>query len=336
MEFSDVPLWPNKGVPPAEIAEKYYVYADIATGEYVLYYPENLGHGEEPLSATRITERFELQNRVDPIIRVQIEQADGEQLKYSYTLTNGANGHHAIRYWSLVAQADDDSTRLSHPKWNHYVPRVPQRHCGRPSRPAFRPGPPPASKQRKFIDWTAREEADRVPPGVTAGRFEAISSLRSGWTTAYAVGGQSLRLKNTPPVDVMKQLGPLLKPESNWKTVLTIGPKFDSKVVDAWIANDWAFGIRRSIVARRLSADSPFVQETLALLDVLAPGGDAPRRVRAEPKTVLEKEIAQSLLYSLDMRKESRRAPPRTQGASSYARTSTIVAPAPPSCCSAW
>ena len=301
LEFSDVPLWPNKGVPPAEIAEKYYVYADIATGEYVPYYPENLGHGEEPLSATRITERFELQNRVDPIVRVQIEEADEEQLKYSYTLTNGTKGHHPIWLWSLVAQADDDSTRLSHPKWNHYVPRVPRAVVAGQAALLSGPDLRRQANKGKFIDWTAREEANRIPPGTSAGGFEAMSSLRPGWTTAYAVGEQSLRLKNTPPVDVMKQLGPLLKPESNWKTVLTIGPKFDPKVVDAWIANDWAFGIRRSIVARRLSADSPFVQETLTLLDVLAPGGDAPRNVRAEPKTVLEKEIAQSLLYSLDI-----------------------------------
>ena len=305
LEFSDVPLWPNKGVPPAEIADKYYVYADIATGEHVLYYPENLGQGE-PLSATRVIERLELENRVDPIIRVQIEQADGEQLKYSYTLTNGANGHHAIRYWSLVAQADDDSTRLSHPKWNHYVPRVPRAIVAGQAALLSGPDLRRQANKGKFIDWTAREEADRIPPGASlggggGGGGEAISSLRPGWTTAYAAGGEGVRLKDMPPVDVMKQLGPLLRPESNRKTVLAIGPKFDSKVVDAWIANDWAFGIRRSIVARRLSADSPFVQETLTLLDVLAPGGGAPRNVRAEPETVLEKEIAQSLLYSLDI-----------------------------------
>src|ERR1700738_4493488 len=76
--FSRVPLLPPDGHPPADLADKYFVYFDVSSYEYIVSYPEHLVTGL-PDSGRRIVFRFESQATVEPSISSKaVRQANGE------------------------------------------------------------------------------------------------------------------------------------------------------------------------------------------------------------------------------------------------------------------
>lgn len=93
----------------------------------------------------------------------------------------------------------------------------------------------------------------------------------SGLTTAY-VGSEGgvTRAPGTMPDDVTRELSILLEPQNHYTAILTVGPKFDSRVESAWIAGDWSVGIRVMVDRGTLSRDSDYINELLRSLELIA------------------------------------------------------------------
>lgn len=291
----DVPPWPSSGVLSPEMAEKYFVYIDMETQEYVISYPEGLGILDEPYTGRRITFRWEPQNLVEPEIAVAITKMENGKFVYEYTVRNNEKAKRPLRSFKLVATSTDDSIVLDHPHWNHT-------HRSRNRAVAPRAGLLEGPELRlqanmgKFVSWFAPDAARSIRPGQTVGGFRVVSAFRPGITTAYSGTGKALSTPGGLPPEVSDILLPLLRPEKNKKVNLTIGPKWGTELDDVYVVSDFAYGIRRLVNRRRLLADSPFVQEMLTVLTSFANAGRAYAiDLKAAPSTPLENEIVSAV-----------------------------------------
>ncbi len=306
LTLTDVPLWdPASKEPPAQFADTQYVYIDLSTQEYVISYPVGLGEGQK--NGPRITFRYQPGWVVEPDVAMTIGKDPSRGFIYDYTVKNDAKARRAIRFFKVVVPSQDDAILMEHPRW-----------FGNTGSPNVAPlaGLREGSDLRvqanmgKFASWTNSNRAAAIAPGTVEAEFRLISTFRPGITSSYSTNGNALAPPEPLPGAVLDQLMPLMLPEKNQKIVLTFGPKFGpgGPQSASWIANDYAYGIQRLIVARRLWADSPFVEELLAALRSIAEMGAAeqradplfaPVKVEAQPGTPLERELEQAVMLAL-------------------------------------
>ena len=288
--MSPIPPWPGseERLDP-ELAKKYFVYLDIQTGEYVISYPEGIDRGET--SGRRITVRWEPANLVDPLVRVNLSK-NSDGYRYTYTVTNGPKARRSIKWFSVVVPAGDDTVRISHTGWSALRPPPPE---GQPGFLRMRSG------GGRFVTWL-NHSAEDLARGRTINGFELRSAMRPGIVTAYAHSGTALAVREPLPGPVLDQIKPLMVPEVDYASTLTIGPKHDPQMSDGFVANDWAYGIRRMIPSR-LSDESPWVRETLQMLETMMHASNPmPFAVRAAPSTEAEKELAAALTVAFPVR----------------------------------
>lgn len=314
VRFSSVPPWPTNGKPPPELAGKQFVYLDVETGEYVICYPRGLETGEG-LSGPLVTLRWAPANLVEPEIAVSVSRNLSAEFVYDYTLRNSPTAKRPIKYLSLIVRPTDRSIRLEHPRWysRQRIPVDPPPNMPDPRISAPLAGwydPPELSVRANmgmFLGWTSSDVAPALAPGLTLSGFRIVSAFRPGITTAYARNASALAFpRRSPGGAVDEQLLRLQRAEVNSKWTLTIGPKFDTEggpeMSDVWVAADFAYGIRRLLNHGRLSADSPFVQEALSLLQSFV---DAERAYRVEfeeaPSAGLETELGSAIRLALKL-----------------------------------
>lgn len=311
--ISMVPPWPSNGKPPPELAGKQFVYLDVETGEYVICYPRGLETGEG-LSGPLVTLRWAPGNLVEPEIAVTVSRNLSGEFVYDYTMRNGATAKRPMNSWSLVVPPTDRSIRLEHPRWyssrRNPVDPPPGVRDPRIAAPLAGLYDPPKLRIRTnmgmFLGWHSSSRAPVLAPGQTLSGFRAVSRFRPGITTAYARNASALSFPRRAPGELTEQVVPLKRPEINRRWVLTVGPKYDTEggpeMSDVWVAADFAYGIRRLLNHRRLSAESPFVQEVLSLLQSFVDAGRAYRvEFEAAPSAGLESELASAIRLALKL-----------------------------------
>ena len=280
--FSTIPPWPNDNQPPADLADTHFVYTDVKTGEYVISYPEGLGTPDR--TNRRMTFRWEPANLVDPQVSVKMSKSPDGSVTYDYTVTNGPKGKRALRWFSIVAPSGDDTVKTSHPKWHADPPAMP----GAAPQAGLKDGPElrVAANMGRFVSWVNQTQ-DPLLSGRSMSGFRLSSKFRPGVVTAYAHTGNVL----ATPVSL-----PLMKPEVDYRSTLTIGPKFDPRMDDAYVSSDYAFCVQRLVNAGRLSADSPFVKEALSLLNTIMEANKGMAiNFSAKPANPTEAELAAAL-----------------------------------------
>ncbi len=318
---SRVPAWPTGATePPAVFADKFFVYWDPFTNEYVISYPEGLGLGDAAKTGKRITFRWEPGFVVEPEIAVAITKDDATgRFIYDYTVKNGPKAKRAIRYFKIVVASHDNTVALEHPRWHGRLgsPEVAEQAALRPqatdplAEKGMREGLlGPSASKGKFATWgwmKGLNRYDTLQPGMTESGFRLTSAFRPGITSAYSTTGNALRTPGDLPGPVTDQLVAVLTPEMVDKVTIAIGPRFGPGGPQGvvWKANDYLFGIGRLILADRLSANSPFVKELQATLKFIAEtmgsGEDgrepttAAINIKTAPSTQLERELLQAV-----------------------------------------
>jgi hypothetical protein len=298
--FSTIPFWPPDGSPPADLADKFFVYLDYAAQEYVVSYPGHLS-GDE--STGRVQFRVEAQFTVIPDVSVSITNMPNGILAYRYTVVNAAGAKRPLREFGIVTATDDDSISLSHPSWSKRLAPVPapvgpgvERSHG----PVFRV----QARTGRLVSWLSETSAPIAPSGAGTG-FQITSRFLPGITPALGSSGITSALPRADlPPEVQSQLAAVLSPEKNWAHTITIGPKFNPDEGPSkdpvWIANDFLLGLEKLVVDGQLAKDSPFIVELNSFLDSVRQGGlRIPFRVRNEPKGRLEAEIGAAARIAL-------------------------------------
>lgn len=268
-----------------------YVCKDDSEGGYIVRYPRGLG--TDFVSDSEFVEfRFELPNLGHPEIEFDVMSipTDGIFI-YSYQVSNGTDAKRAIRSWSFVADAGDQSIRLENPLgWNNNYPA--DNSPVAPQAALFEDLMGPELMRRvplgKIARWT--RQRNEIEPGETRGGFTTISSLSPGWTTAYVSAGLLTPLPvlfGEIPEPVQEEMLFLQRWENRQSAIPIIGPTFGSDIGREQIARNWQVGIRTMITHGWLSARSPYVAELLQFL------GDAPEkelnsRIVSEPMSELE------------------------------------------------
>lgn len=250
--YAKLPIWPMDNKLPLALEDK-YVFWDPTTAEIVMSYPEGP-------NGVRVTHRYRPQNQVDPHILVEIAyQADG-MYHYRYTLKNGVAARQSIDIWQIVGPGADSEIRVEHPFW------AKARFAGTKAKQVALPAGTPDGE---YLTWASGGKV--IPPGGLATDFVIVSRYGPGFTTAYAVSGGYLSFRRDgPPEDVARQLAPLMKPEVNSRTTLTMGPRFSPAAARKVIANDYRLVLRQLAKEKPLSASSEFLRFALSLLDKCA------------------------------------------------------------------
>ncbi len=107
------------------------------------------------------------------------------------------------------------------------------------------------------------------------------------------------------PAQVQEQLARVLAPENNWKSCVTIGPKFNPDGGPSkdpiWVANDYRLALEKlRVLDQRVTGDSAFVQELTSILVAVSQSGQRiPIRFKSVPASALEKEIAEAVVLAL-------------------------------------
>ncbi len=279
-----------------------YVYVDLKTQEYLLHYPndlEALSRREPPRTTEYTTVRFG-RHLSKPVIDVEVEKTD-TGYRYRYTVANSADAAQEIKRFMVVTASDDYSGTLRHESerpWtgNPVAPNM---------RPRFTQSAVPllgASNKGMLLWWSGAAQSDAIAPGQSREGFILESKFRPGFSTAYAVGGESLKAPRGgfPPV-IAEQLTRVTRPEWEYRRVLTLGPRFSSSVPVELVANDWTGTIRRLQVTGEL-AESVYAASALGALRATRESAVLPATLDLpQPKGKLESMIDRGLRLSLGL-----------------------------------
>ncbi len=289
-----VPAWPANGVVPADMKDK-YVFVDLAKNQYVVAYPENLGSatfekdGPGPLK----TGRFELLRNVAPVVSVAVT-ASGGKFKYAYNVANTPSGKQSLDQWSLVLPEKANPVLKGPDGWFAI------HQAGR----KFKVKDPNWIKTGGAAVWSFRKPEQVINPGDAKGGFELESELRPGFTLGYFRKAESVEATVAAsgagyPNPVRDQVNELLAVEYNSKTLVTIGPKFDSTADDKTIAADFVQGINALAVSGQLDANSDFVKSLVDQLKAVQGGTPASGVKIPAAKSPAETSVISALKVSL-------------------------------------
>ncbi|MCC6362745.1 MAG: hypothetical protein IT165_04430 [Bryobacterales bacterium] len=292
-----VPPWrqyTQDNSPPA----KQFVFFDEAAAEYVVYFPEPLKTGD-PGGGRMLSFRFRPQFIVDPHISVNVTR-ESDVYTYDYIVANGQSAREAIRLFDIVVPPAETPIRTSHGTW--YASKL--NGAGRPVAPqAALVGNGDLRKPEKmgrFVAWTCVDSAQPIKPGEKLDGFRVLSRALPGITTAYAATGRALRTPFEIPPEVMDQIVPLLLVENNYKTSVTIGPKFDvgtHSIPD--IARDYQVSLSH-LIGDGWASNSAYTQEMSRVLQSVAKSGQRGSiQFQSTPTSQLEKEIGAAIQIAL-------------------------------------
>jgi hypothetical protein len=293
-----VPAWPQDGIVPESMKDN-YVFIDLPKNEYVVAYPENLGTDsfKDGPGKMKIS-RYDLLRGVAPSITVAISPANGSGFKYAYSISNESSAKQSIDQWILDLSGDSANDLIQHPDgWFGIVQR----------NRSFKVRNPEWILTGTAAIWSFEKSEQVIAPGASKKGFEIESELRPGFTVAYVRNSESVDAKVTTqgniPREVKDQLDQLLLVEYNSRTVLTIGPKFNAKVDDHAIAEDFIQGIFTLSRSGELDLNSDFVRNALSELTAVKPGAAAAGIVKlaTPPNTPVETSLVNALKVSLKL-----------------------------------
>lgn len=290
------PLWPTNGVVPAGMKDK-YVFIDLAKNQYIVAYPENLGSatfekdGPGPLKIGR----YDLLREVQPIVSVAITPAAGKY-KYAYNVGNAMGAKQSVDQWSLVLPEKIAPPAIKFPEGWFGVVQASRK---------FKVKDPQWIRTGAAAVWSFRKPEQVIPAGDKKAGFELESDLRPGFTLSYFRKAESVEnfvaaSGASYPVAVRDQVNDLLAVEYNSRTLITIGPKFETAADDKTIAGDFVQGIDVLSRTGALDPNSEFVKNTVDQLKSVQAGGTAlTMKFTVQPKTPAESDILNALKVSL-------------------------------------
>ena len=247
--------------------------------------------GPVPLKITH----YDLLRAVEPAVTLDVSEIGADRYRYAYTLANGPGAKQSIDQWAMVMPPAAAGDAIKHPEgWFGIV---------QPER-TYKLKNPEWIPNGAGAVWSFQNPENVIKPGAVATGFELESELRPGFTVGFFREAESTGVKVATsgyvPDVVKEQMDRLLILEYNSKTVLTIGPKFDSNVATDAIAQDFVQGIFTLSRMGVLDLGSEFVRTTLNELTGIGPGTDGSSiRLTASASSRVETEILNALKVSL-------------------------------------
>ena len=330
---------PEPGVMPPEFSET-YVFIDLENNEYIVAYPLALEEEEEEEEEEQQAQQQQLQQQqgqqargrgrggqrqpqeepeepeeepedtgpvplkithydllrgVEPAVTLAVSEIGSDRYRYAYTLANSPGARQSIDQWAMAMPPAAALDAIKHPEgWFGIV---------QPER-TFKLKNPEWIPNGAGAVWSFQNPEDVINPGDVATGFELESELRPGFTIGFFREAESTGVKVATsgyvPDVVKEQMDRLLILEYNSKTVLTIGPKFDSSAGADAIAQDFIQGIFTLSRMGVLDLGSEFVRTTLNELTGIRPGTDGSSiRLTASAGNRVETEILNALKVSL-------------------------------------
>lgn len=247
----------------------------------------------DPKSA-RTTYRYRPQNQVDPQISSNISLESDGRYHYRYAVKNGAAARQSIDIWYIVGPGTDADLRVEQPSWGKVWAKGSK---------AKQVALPPGAPDGQYLEWASGGRA--ISPGGSEKDFVVVSNYRPGFTTAYAVSGHYLSFRGDgPPPEVAQQLVPLMRPEVNMRSALTLGPRYPLSVARSVVVADYRAVIQQLAKTKAIT-DLGFLASVTKLLDDCG-ASETKRCVDDEGAvllktavTSLERETATALLLAL-------------------------------------
>lgn len=247
--------------------------------------------GPVPLKITH----YDLLRAVEPAVTLAVSEIGSDRYRYTYTLANGPGAMQSIDQWAMAMPLAAAGDAIEHPEgWFGIV---------QPER-TYKLRNPEWIPNGAGAIWSYQNPENVISPGDVATGFELESGLRPGFTVGFFREAESTGVKVATsgyvPDVVKEQMDRLLVLEYNSKTVLTIGPKFDSSADSGAIAEDFIQGIFTLSRMGVLDLGSEFVRTTLNELTGIGPGADGSSiRLTASASSRVETEILNALKVSL-------------------------------------
>ena len=250
---------------------------DIETGDLVASYSVAGGATGVVVEGRTVELRVQPENRSRPDIEFDVSRlSDSRSFQYAYRISNESNATSPIKTWGILSAVGDQSIRLNHPMWTAPDAALGVGALGSVSETRTDTNDATAdlvltTASGPLVQWSAPTDQHRIRAGSSLSGFSITSQFLPGLTTAYvgSAGGVT-RTADTMPDDVKHELSILLEPQNHYTAILTVGPKFDSRVESAWIAGDWSVGIRMMVDKGTLSRDPDYVIELLRSLELIA------------------------------------------------------------------
>ena len=267
--FSSLPPWPANGVPLVErYPKETYLFIDVATGDYIAYFPESLSPAMAHSKAFR-TVRIPLGNKARAQATVRVTRSSAGEFVYDYTVTNKRESTYPLMSWLVAAEVDDESLTMGHPTWRKYGESASvvaaRTGVAAPALPSIPKGP----SASRLLMWSTIEQEHPLRPGATGDGFQVRSRYSPGLTIGYFVGGPPLAFGHALPEPVMLQLSKHLGRDKECYKDFVIGPRFAPERSVLWKAAEWHVGLQQLVHARAVNDKSPFIMEVLRTLDDL-------------------------------------------------------------------
>lgn len=250
---------------------------DIETGDLVTSYAMSGGATGVVVEGRTVELRVQPENRSRPNLSFDVSQLSNSRgFQYTYTLSNESNAMSPIKTWGILSAVGDRSIRLNHTTWTTPNAAIGVGALGSVSETLTDTSVATSdlvltTALGPLVQWSAPSAQHRIQAASSLSGFSVMSQFLPGWTTAYvASDGGVTRTADAIPDDVKRELSILLQPENHYTAILTVGPKFDSRVGSAWIAADWYVGIQMMANQGLLSRDSEYVAELLRSLGLIA------------------------------------------------------------------
>ncbi|MCZ2075843.1 MAG: hypothetical protein LC130_12695 [Bryobacterales bacterium] len=277
--YDRLPVWPTTEQQINTLGDK-YVFRDASTGEVVIAVPVDRKH----LSGPRQIIRHRPQNQVEPTIRVHIAEEEDHKVQYRYTITNGKDARLAINAWCLILPTGEMDADLENTVWGKIrLQRTQLRQIAQLGAPGS-----------DCAYWSTRGVQElEIEPGRSSAPFALRSTYLPGFTTSYVRGGLPLSTPGDLPLDVAKQLMPVMGVEETHRVLLTIGPRFSRSTDPQVIATDYQRGIEVLRNSGELSESSDFYRQVVAVLD------DCSRRPTKETCSATRLRQSASVVRSL-------------------------------------
>ncbi len=275
------PIWSGEGnVPAGSGGRKVFLSPDLHSVIILSLSPDG----------TVTKRRFDLHNTIFPDLRVHIESNSG-LFRYRYDLENGIKSRDSLKSFKVVTYPDPD-VQLNSLEWSKGAI-----FSGDYERVGI-----PGAHSGVLAFWTYKLGNPLVflKPGATTS-FSVISQARPGFTSASTEYFPHLDITDEWPEEIRDQLEAVLDPKWIAHNFITLGPRYGPDDPAAGIAYDHLTGIHELIRIHRLESDSPFVKETIALLDTIASGSTAQSPLMQKPQNELEAEILNALELSLQV-----------------------------------
>ncbi|MGH9451281.1 MAG: hypothetical protein ACRD11_12205 [Terriglobia bacterium] len=291
---------------PKRGSGKRYVFVDPKTGDLVIRYPTNLGlpdfaENPGPQRAVRVV----LPNHVDPLVSAHVTRdLPYDEYHYQYSLENGPAARQRISDWVMIVPHREFVREAAQPEgWSKGLPLT---ETPPDPRAAWYVNPPGFTLFWCSVSdppWTAA-----IGPRATLAGFAISGPARPGFLRNFFFWVDLNDPTRDMPNEVAVEARPYMTLVGSSQERLLLGPAFPLDTPKNVISSRLLDSVREMIKMRELDAASPFVRESMTILDQfgatnaesLSAASQRPVKFKTQPNGEMEKQLYSAITLDLE------------------------------------